>query len=201
MGVPGLGIVHFRRGKALAILIEIAALVACFLHIILIGLKLPDKFKEKQPTVAFGGEDINNSTPKLLGFGCLASLREIPELHDYRIILRADPGLNQCIYNVPTVDQVAAIWKDSGQCEESQCRDIRVIQLGQPSTVKVVANLVRLLAYNNKNMLQTGMIVGGWDKYEGEGRLSLMGGERWLSWEEQRERTSLKNMEKIFYYS
>ncbi|KAK4391929.1 Proteasome subunit beta type-6 [Sesamum angolense] len=41
------------------------------------------------------------------------------------------------------------------------------IQLGQPSTVKVAANLVRLLSYNNKNMLQTGLIVGGWDKYEG----------------------------------
>ncbi|CAI9259211.1 unnamed protein product [Lactuca saligna] len=41
------------------------------------------------------------------------------------------------------------------------------IQLGQPATVKVAANLVRLLSYNNKNMLQTGIIVGGWDKYEG----------------------------------
>ena len=41
------------------------------------------------------------------------------------------------------------------------------IQLGQPATVKVAANLVRLLAYNNKNFLQTGLIVGGWDKYEG----------------------------------
>ncbi|KAL0327904.1 UNVERIFIED_CONTAM: hypothetical protein Scaly_2223000 [Sesamum calycinum] len=54
------------------------------------------------------------------------SLREIPELHDYKIILRADPGLDQRIYNVPTVDQVAAIWKDSDECEESQSRDIRV---------------------------------------------------------------------------
>ncbi|XP_008798167.1 proteasome subunit beta type-6 [Phoenix dactylifera] len=41
------------------------------------------------------------------------------------------------------------------------------IQLGQPATVKVVANLVRLLSYQNKNMLQMGLIVGGWDKYEG----------------------------------
>nr|CAB3492991.1 unnamed protein product [Digitaria exilis] len=41
------------------------------------------------------------------------------------------------------------------------------IQLGQPATVKVAANLVRLLAYQNKNMLQAGMIIGGWDKYEG----------------------------------
>ncbi|RVX17441.1 Proteasome subunit beta type-6 [Vitis vinifera] len=41
------------------------------------------------------------------------------------------------------------------------------IQLGQPATVKVAANLVRLVSYNNKNMLETGLIVGGWDKYEG----------------------------------
>ncbi|EXC32764.1 Proteasome subunit beta type-6 [Morus notabilis] len=41
------------------------------------------------------------------------------------------------------------------------------IQQGQPATVKVAANLVRLLSYNNKDILQTGMIVGGWDKYEG----------------------------------
>ncbi|KAF2553611.1 hypothetical protein F2Q68_00037682 [Brassica cretica] len=41
------------------------------------------------------------------------------------------------------------------------------IQLGQPATVKVSANLIRMLAYNNKNMLQTGLIVGGWDKYKG----------------------------------
>ncbi|KAK6784025.1 hypothetical protein RDI58_017479 [Solanum bulbocastanum] len=41
------------------------------------------------------------------------------------------------------------------------------IQLGQPATVKVAASLVRQLSYNNKAMLQTGMIVGGWDKYEG----------------------------------
>jgi 20S proteasome subunit beta 1 len=45
--------------------------------------------------------------------------------------------------------------------------DQHTIQSGQPATVKVAANLVRLLSYNNKNMLQTGLIVGGWDKYEG----------------------------------
>ncbi|KAK0598772.1 hypothetical protein LWI29_037866 [Acer saccharum] len=41
--------------------------------------------------------------------------------------------------------------------------DQHTIQLGQPATVKVAANLV------SKNMLQTGglIIVGGWDKYEG----------------------------------
>ncbi|KAF3781010.1 Proteasome subunit beta type-6 [Nymphaea thermarum] len=45
--------------------------------------------------------------------------------------------------------------------------DQHTIQLGQPATVKVAANLIRLLSYQNKNMLQTGLIVGGWDKYEG----------------------------------
>ncbi|MQL92195.1 hypothetical protein Taro_024816 [Colocasia esculenta] len=47
------------------------------------------------------------------------------------------------------------------------CAPRRRIQLGQPSTVKVAANLIRLLSYQNKNMLQMGVIVGGWDKYEG----------------------------------
>ncbi|ERN12539.1 hypothetical protein AMTRI_Chr01g136560 [Amborella trichopoda] len=41
------------------------------------------------------------------------------------------------------------------------------IQLGQPATVKVTANLIRLLSYQNKNMLETGLIVGGWDQYGG----------------------------------
>ncbi|CAI9760567.1 unnamed protein product [Fraxinus pennsylvanica] len=45
--------------------------------------------------------------------------------------------------------------------------DQHTIQLGQPSTIKVAANLVRLLSYNNKNMLQTGLIIGGWDNFEG----------------------------------
>ncbi|KMZ58663.1 Proteasome subunit beta type [Zostera marina] len=41
------------------------------------------------------------------------------------------------------------------------------IQQGQPATVKVASNLIRLLSYQNKSMLQAGMIVGGWDKHEG----------------------------------
>ena len=36
-----------------------------------------------------------------------------------------------------------------------------IIQLGQPATVKVAANWIRLLSYNNKNMLETELIVGG----------------------------------------
>ena len=36
-----------------------------------------------------------------------------------------------------------------------------IIQLGQLATVKVAANWIRLLSYNNKNMLETDLIVGG----------------------------------------
>ncbi|KAF6167324.1 hypothetical protein GIB67_043185 [Kingdonia uniflora] len=45
--------------------------------------------------------------------------------------------------------------------------ELHEIQQGRPATVKAASNIVRNLSYNNKNRLQTGMIVGGWDKYEG----------------------------------
>ncbi|KAG6501431.1 hypothetical protein ZIOFF_041311 [Zingiber officinale] len=48
--------------------------------------------------------------------------------------------------------------------------DQQTIQFGQPATVKATANLVRLFSYKNTNAIQMGqmgMIVGGWDKYEG----------------------------------
>jgi 20S proteasome alpha/beta subunit len=41
------------------------------------------------------------------------------------------------------------------------------IQLGKEATVKTAANLVKELAYQNKSFLQAGMIVAGWDKYDG----------------------------------
>lgn len=40
-------------------------------------------------------------------------------------------------------------------------------EMGAPATVKTVANLTMTLAYNNKSILSAGMIVAGWDKYEG----------------------------------
>ncbi|KAK4395924.1 hypothetical protein Sango_1746700 [Sesamum angolense] len=54
------------------------------------------------------------------------SLREIPELHDCRIVLRADPGLDQRIYNIPDVDQVAAIWKDSDELLQQYVNDMYI---------------------------------------------------------------------------
>eukprot|EP00243_Klebsormidium_subtile_P011302 TRINITY_DN635_c0_g1_i2.p1 TRINITY_DN635_c0_g1~~TRINITY_DN635_c0_g1_i2.p1 ORF type:complete len:242 (-),score=62.16 TRINITY_DN635_c0_g1_i2:58-783(-) len=42
-----------------------------------------------------------------------------------------------------------------------------VIEKGAPADVKTAANLVKQMAYQNKNNLQAGMIVAGWDKHLG----------------------------------
>ena len=41
------------------------------------------------------------------------------------------------------------------------------VQNGEPPTVQVVANLFRELCYGNKDALQAGIIVAGWDPYHG----------------------------------
>ncbi|CAI7769825.1 unnamed protein product [Closterium sp. NIES-53] len=41
------------------------------------------------------------------------------------------------------------------------------MELGKPTDVKTVANVVKQISYSNKNMLSAGMIVGGWDQYDG----------------------------------
>jgi 20S proteasome subunit beta 1 len=38
---------------------------------------------------------------------------------------------------------------------------------GDPITVKVAARLAQNLAYENKDMLQAGLIIAGWDKTSG----------------------------------
>lgn len=41
------------------------------------------------------------------------------------------------------------------------------INIDAQCTVKTAANLVMQMAYNNKDMLSMGLIVAGWDKYDG----------------------------------
>jgi 20S proteasome subunit beta 1 len=41
------------------------------------------------------------------------------------------------------------------------------ISIGAPPTVNTAANLMRLIAYNNKDNLTAGLIVGGWDAKRG----------------------------------
>ncbi|KAL7103884.1 hypothetical protein ACP275_08G208300 [Erythranthe tilingii] len=57
-------------------------------------------------------------------------LKSWDNLQDAHIVIRSNSHLDQRTYNLPTVDEVAAVWKDSdgvsGQCE----RDIRVFTDG-----------------------------------------------------------------------
>jgi 20S proteasome subunit beta 1 len=41
------------------------------------------------------------------------------------------------------------------------------VQHSEAPTTRVVANLFREMCYNNKDGLQAGIIVAGWDKYHG----------------------------------
>ena len=41
------------------------------------------------------------------------------------------------------------------------------MELGRLPRVRTVANIMRMICYNNKDNLSAGLIVGGWDPYEG----------------------------------
>lgn len=45
--------------------------------------------------------------------------------------------------------------------------DLHTMELGEEPTVKTAATLFQQLCYNNKDMLQAGIIVAGWDKRNG----------------------------------
>ncbi|KAL6570863.1 hypothetical protein OROGR_000413 [Orobanche gracilis] len=53
-------------------------------------------------------------------------LRELVNLQEYNVVLRADPYLDMRIYNLPTVNQVAAIWNEITDVPVAQPHDIRV---------------------------------------------------------------------------
>ncbi|CAM8961315.1 unnamed protein product [Rhodiola kirilowii] len=101
--------------------------------------------------------------------------------YDGGVVLGADSRTSTGVYVANRAsDKITQLTDNVYVCRSGSAADSQVvsdyvryflhqhtIQLGQPATVKAAANLVRLLSYNNKNNLQTGMIVGGWDKYEG----------------------------------
>nr|XP_027126011.1 uncharacterized protein LOC113742372 [Coffea arabica] len=57
-------------------------------------------------------------------------LREVHNLDTYRIVLRTHPGLDQRVFNKPTVSQVAALWVEGEENGETSRRDIRVYTHG-----------------------------------------------------------------------
>ncbi|KAM1313042.1 hypothetical protein ACFX2F_017119 [Malus domestica] len=101
--------------------------------------------------------------------------------YDRGVVLAADSRTSTGVYVANRAsDKITQLTDNVYVCRSGSAADSQVvsdyvryflhqhtIQLGQPATVKVCANLVRLLSYGNKNMLETGLIVGGWDKYEG----------------------------------
>ncbi|KAM1089179.1 hypothetical protein TB1_016216 [Malus domestica] len=101
--------------------------------------------------------------------------------YDGGVVLAADSRTSTGVYVANRAsDKITQLTDNVYVCRSGSAADSQVvsdyvryflhqhtIQLGQPATVKVCANLVRLLSYGNKNMLETGLIVGGWDKYEG----------------------------------
>ncbi|XP_073116394.1 proteasome subunit beta type-6 [Elaeis guineensis] len=101
--------------------------------------------------------------------------------YDGGVVLGADSRTSTGMYVANrTSDKITQLTDNVYICRSGSAADSQIvsdyvryflhqhtIQLGQPATVKVAANLVRLLSYQNKNMLQMGVIVGGWDKYEG----------------------------------
>ncbi|KAL6584876.1 hypothetical protein OROMI_004165 [Orobanche minor] len=63
----------------------------------------------------------------------LRNLRELPNIDNALIVLRADPNLDQRVYNLPLVDHIAAIWEEPFSIEDYNVRDIRVYTKCQES--------------------------------------------------------------------
>lgn len=65
------------------------------------------------------------------------SLSGIEELDTHQIIIRSDPGLDQRVYNTPSVSQVAAIWIEGDTLNERRERDIIICRKsGQSERIK-----------------------------------------------------------------
>ncbi|KAK9946735.1 hypothetical protein M0R45_012182 [Rubus argutus] len=120
-------------------------------------------------------DDMNLNAPHSMGTTIIGVT------YDGGVVLGADSRTSTGVYVANRCsDKITQLTENVYVCRSGSAADSQVvsdyvrhflhqhtIQLGQPATVKVAANLVRLLSYGNKNMLQTGLIVGGWDKYEG----------------------------------
>nr|XP_027090441.1 uncharacterized protein LOC113711476 [Coffea arabica] len=53
-------------------------------------------------------------------------LAEIKDLDKYRIFLKSNPGLDQRVFNIPSVSQVAAVWLDSDSVNGDSSREIEI---------------------------------------------------------------------------
>ena len=58
----------------------------------------------------------------------IRSLVDLHDLEDHKIFLKSDPGLNQRVYNLPVVSQVAAIWNKN---DHNTGDSTEIIQISQ----------------------------------------------------------------------
>ncbi|XP_022887958.1 uncharacterized protein LOC111403621 isoform X1 [Olea europaea var. sylvestris] len=54
------------------------------------------------------------------------SLSNMTNLHDHRIQIRCDPGLDQRVFNTPSVSQVATVWVEDDDNANIRVRDITI---------------------------------------------------------------------------
>ncbi|MCO5571300.1 hypothetical protein L7F22_025038 [Adiantum nelumboides] len=101
--------------------------------------------------------------------------------YDKGVILGADSRTSTGAYVANRAsDKITCLTDNVYLCRSGSAADSQIIsdyvryflnqhtiQLGRPATVKTAATLVRELSYQNKSFLEAGLIVGGWDKYEG----------------------------------
>ncbi|KAL3840262.1 hypothetical protein ACJIZ3_024853 [Penstemon smallii] len=75
-------------------------------------------------------------------------LRSWDDLKDAHVVLRSNTCLDQRTHNLPTVDEVAAVWRDSDEGDASQRRDIRVYTDGtRGHTIKYYYSCYDTLQY------------------------------------------------------
>ncbi|KAG0556372.1 hypothetical protein M758_11G046800 [Ceratodon purpureus] len=101
--------------------------------------------------------------------------------YDGGVILGADSRTTTGVYVANRAsDKITQLTDNVYLCRSGSAADSQVvsdyvryflnqhtIQLGRPSTVKTAGTLVKELSYQNKSFLETGLIVAGWDKYDG----------------------------------
>eukprot|EP00793_Prasinoderma_coloniale_P001061 PRCOL_00006052-RA len=128
------------------------------------------------PHAAPGSYDVGDySLPVSLGTTIMAVA------YDGGVVLGADSRTSTGSYVANKVsDKIVPLTDNVWMCRSGSAADTQAIasyivnylgqhtlDVGRQATVKAAANLVMGIAYGNKDMLSAGMIVAGWDKYDG----------------------------------
>ena len=72
-------------------------------------------------------------------------LSDVPDLEKHSVVLNCFPGLDQCIYNLPSASQVAAIWTEND--DESFDKQPHILVYSWSSIIMLVVILYNILSY------------------------------------------------------